>query len=123
MTNETIHIEEEVKDAAHKVEETAKRWTEEISVRGGDLGDTLGRLVKEATVRKITVRSESGKTLLEVPLVLGAAGMLFIGPWTGLLLITAWLTRVSILIEYEAAPTKVEEAVEDVVDDVKVAIA
>ena len=62
MTNETIHIEEEVKDAAHKVEETAKRWTEEISVRGGDLGDTLGRLVKEATVRKITVRSESGKT-------------------------------------------------------------
>jgi hypothetical protein len=40
-----------------------------------------------------------------------------------LLLIAAWLTRVSILIEYEAAPTKVEEAVEDVVDDVKVAIA
>ena len=123
MTNETIHIEEEVKDAAHKVEETAKRWTEEISVRGGDLGDTLGRLVKEATVRKITVRSESGKTLLEVPLVLGAAGMLFIGPWTGLLLITAWLTRVSILIEYEAAPTKVEEAVEDVAADVQAAIA
>jgi hypothetical protein len=123
MTNETIHIEEEVKDAAHKVEETAKRWTEEISVRGGDLGDTLGRLVKEATVRKITVRSESGKTLLEVPLVLGAAGMLFIGPWTGLLLITAWLTRVSILIEYEAAPTKVEEAVEDVAADVQAALA
>ena len=123
MTNETIHIEEEVKDAAHKVEETAKRWTEEISVRGGDLGDTLGRLVKEATVRKITVRSESGKTLLEVPLVLGAAGMLFIGPWTGLLLITAWLTRVSILIEYEAAPTKVEEAVEDVAADGQAALA
>ncbi len=123
MTNETIHIEEEVKEAAHKVEETAKRWTEEISVRGGDLGDTLGRLVKEATVRKITVRSESGKTLLEVPLVLGAAGMLFIGPWTGLLLITAWLTRVSILIEYEAAPTKVEEAVEDVAADVQAALA
>ena len=123
MTNETIHIEEEVKEVAHKVEDTAKRWTEQISVRGGDLGDTLGRLMKEATVRKITVTSQSGKKLLEVPLVLGAAGMLFIGPWTGILLIAAWLTRVSILIEYEAAPTKVEEAVEDVVDDVKVAIA
>ena len=123
MTNETIHIEEEVKDAAHKVEETAKRWTEEISVRGSDLGDTLGRLMKEATVRKITVKTESGRKLLEIPLVLGAAGMLIIGPWTGVLLIAAWLTRVSILIEYEAAPTKVEEAVEEVVDDVKVAIA
>ena len=123
MTNETIHIEEEVKGAAHKVEETAKRWTKEISVQGSDLGEALGRLMKEATVRKITVKSESGKTLLEVPLVLGAAGMLFIGPWTGLLLITAWLTRVSILIEYEAAPTKVEEAVEDVAADVQAALA
>ena len=55
MNDETIHIEEELKDAAHKVEGTAKRWTEQITVRGGDLGETLGRLAKEATVRKITV--------------------------------------------------------------------
>ena len=123
MTNETIHIEEEVKGAAHKVEETAKRWTKEISVQGSDLGEALGRLMREATVRKITVKSESGKTLLEVPLVLGAAGMLVIGPWTAVLLVAAWLTRVSILIEYEAAPTKVEEAVEDVAADVQAALA
>lgn len=123
MNDETIHIEEELKDAAHKVEDTAKRWTEQITVRGGDLGDTLGRLVKEATVRKITVKSQSGKTLLEIPLVLGAAGMLIVGPWTAVLLVAAWLTRVSILIEYEAAPTQVEEAVEDVVADVQAAMA
>ena len=123
MNDETIHIEEELKDAAHKVENTAKRWTEQITVRGGDLGETLGRLVKEATVRKITVKSESGKTLLEIPLVLGVAGALIVGPWTAVLLVAAWLTRVSILIEYEAAPTKVEEAVEDVVADVQAAIA
>jgi hypothetical protein len=123
MNDETIHIEEELKDAAHKVEDTAKRWTEQITVRGGDLGETLGRLVKEATVRKITVKSQAGKTLLEIPLVLGAAGMLIVGPWTAVLLVAAWLTRVSILIEYEAAPTQVEEAVEDVVADVQAAIA
>ena len=123
MNDETIHIEEELKDAAHKVENTAKRWTEQITVRGGDLGETLGRLVKEATVRKITVKSESGKTLLEIPLVLGVAGALIVGPWTAVLLVAAWLTRVSILIEYEAAPTKVEEAVEDVAADVQAAIA
>ncbi len=123
MNDDTIHIEEEVKDAAHKVEETAKRWTEQITVRSGDLGDTLGRLVKEATVRKITVKSESGKTLLEIPLVLGVAGAVIVGPWTAILLVAAWLTRVSILIEYEAAPTKVEEAVEEVAADVQAAIA
>ena len=123
MNDETIHVEEELKDAAHKVEDTAKRWTEQISVRGGDLGETLGRLAKEATVRKITVKSESGKTLLEIPLVLGVAGALFVGPWTAVLLVAAWLTRVSILIEYEAAPTQVEEAVEEMVADVQAAVA
>jgi hypothetical protein len=123
MTDETIHIEEEVKDAAHKVEATAKRWTEQITVRGGDLGETLGRLMKEATVRKITVKSESGKTLVEIPLVLGVAGALVVGPWTAVLLVAAWLTRVSILIEYEAAPTPVEEAVEEMASDVQAAIA
>ena len=123
MTDETIHVEEELKDTADKAEATAKRWTEEISVRGGELGETLGRLMKEATVRKIIIKSESGKTLLEIPLVLGVAGMVFIGPWTAGLLVAAWLTRVSILIEYEAAPTKVEEAAENVVEDVQAALA
>ena len=123
MSDETIHIEEELKGAAHKVEDTAKRWTEQISVRGGDLGETLGRLAKEATVRKITVKSESGKTLLEIPLVLGVAGAVIVGPWTAILLVAAWLTRVSILIEYEAAPTQVEEAVEEMVADVQAAVA
>ena len=123
MTDETIHVEEELKDTADKAEATAKRWTEEISVRGGELGETRGRLMKEATVRKIIIKSESGKTLLEIPLVLGVAGMVFIGPWTAGLLVAAWLTRVSILIEYEAAPTKVEEAAENVVEDVQAALA
>lgn len=123
MSDEMIHVEEEVKDVAHKVEATAKRWSEEISVRGGDLGDTLGRLMKEATVRKITIRSQSGKTLLEVPLALGVVGMAFLGPWTAGLLIGAWLARVSILIEYEAAPAKAEEMIEEAAQDVKAAIA
>jgi len=123
MNEETIHIEEEVKDVAHKLEDTAKRWTEEISVRGGEAGETVGRLLKEATVRKITIKSQSGKTLFEVPLVLGAAGMVILGPATAWLLVVAWLTRVSILIEYEAAPTKAEEAAEEFVEDVQAAIA
>ena len=123
MTEETIHIEEEVKDAAHKLEDTAKRWTEEITVRGGEAGETVGRLLKEAAVRKITVKSQSGKTLVELPLALGAAGVLLIGPATAWLLVAAGLARVSILIEYEAAPTKAEEAAEEFVEDVQAAIA
>ena len=40
------------------------------------------------------------------------AGVLIIGPWTAALLAAAWLSRVSILIEYEEAPSKVEQAAE-----------
>lgn len=96
MTENTIRIEEE---ELHRAEETSRKWTEEITVAGSDLMDTLGKLLKEATVRKITVRSQSGKTLFEIPLALGALGVLIIGPWTAAALVAAWLAKVSILIE------------------------
>ena len=107
--DELISVEEEFSSVIHKAEETGKRRFEEFSVRGGDLKDTLGRLAREATARKITLRNESGKTLAQIPLAIGAAGVLIIGPWTAALLAAAWLTRVSILIEYEELPAPAEE--------------
>lgn len=124
MTDETIHIEEEVTEAAKGVSATAKRWTEEISVRGSDVTETVGRLAKQATVRKITVKKADGQTLVEIPLVLGAAGVLIIGPWTAALLVAAWAMRLSILIEYEApVAEKVEDALDAATDAVEAAIA
>jgi hypothetical protein len=119
MSDEMIHVEEEMTEAAEGMKATAKRWTEEISVRGGDVRETVSRLVRKAGVRKITVKSANGRTIAQIPLVLGAAGVLIIGPWTAALLVAAWLTRVSILIEYEepvveALEEKFEEAVEAV---------
>jgi len=104
MSEDTIHFEEELHDAAVQAEGAAKRRIEIISVRGNELKDVVGRLANEARVRKITVKDRTGKKLLEIPFVLGAAGVLLIGPWTAALLAAAWLTRVSILIEYEEAP-------------------
>jgi len=101
---EVIHIEEEIQGATEKIEGAAKRRIEVISVRGNEMKDVVGRLANEARVRKITVKDRTGKKLLEIPFVLGAAGVLIIGPWTAALLAAAWLTRVSILIEYEEAP-------------------
>ncbi len=121
--NELIRVEEEFRDIVHKAEDTGKRRIEELSVRGGELKETLGRLAKEARVRKITVRSADGKTLVEIPFVLGAAGVLIIGPWTAALLAAAWLTRVSILIEYEEAPTAAEEAAKKAVEQIETRIA
>ena len=110
---EVIPVEEELHDAADRAEGEARRRIEVISVRGNEMKDVVGRLANEARVRKITLKNRAGKTLVEIPFVLGAAGVLLIGPWTAALLAVAWLTRVSILIEYEEAPA-IESAVEKI---------
>lgn len=94
-------------------ETKSKMRTEEISVAGRELMNTLGRLAREATVRKVTVKSASGKTIVEIPFLLGAVGVLALGPWTAALLGAAWLTRASVLIEYEEAPETMEEALRE----------
>jgi hypothetical protein len=122
--NNHIHIEEELHETADEAKFTARRFTKEVSVRGGDLRETVARLAKEATVRKITVKSQSGKTLIEMPLALGAVGALLIGPWSAALLAAAWVTRASILIEYvEPAVAEAQEAAEAAVEQIEAAIA
>ena len=75
MKDEIIHITEETGDRAGQA---GKRISEELSVRGSELQETLGRLAGEARVRKITVKSQSGRTLANIPLVLGVAGVLIV---------------------------------------------
>lgn len=109
MSDETIHIDELKVEA----EAAGRRWTEELSVSGSNLADTLGRLGREAAVRKITVKNARGRTIAEIPLLLGTAGVLVLGPWTAAVLVAAWLGRVSLIIEYEKAPDTMEEAVKE----------
>ncbi len=123
MSEQTINVEEEFKDVVAKAELVGQRRFEEISVRGSELKDTLGRLAKEARVRKITLKDQGGRTLAEIPLALGALGVLIIGPWTAALLATAWLTRVSILIEYEEAPSAAEEEFGEAIKQIEKRIA
>jgi hypothetical protein len=121
--HETIHIEEEISDAANRAQAVGRRGLEQISVRGDELKGALGRLGQEAKVRKITVKNRQGKVLANIPFVLGAAGVLIIGPWTAVLLAGAWLTRMSILIEYEEAPAAVEEAAGEITGKIEAAVA
>jgi hypothetical protein len=83
-----------------------RTWIEEVSVAGDQLVKTVQSLLREAVVRKITVKDRNGRTLLEIPLYAGAAGMFFLGWWSAALLIAAWFTEVSIFIEREAEPAE-----------------
>jgi len=78
-----------------------KSWTEEMSVVGDQLIKTVQSLLREAVVRKITVKDGNGRILAEIPLFAGAAGMVVLGWWSAVLLAAAWFTEVSIFIERE----------------------
>lgn len=103
--------EEEVVDAA----EDKKDWGEEFVVAGGELVDTVKGLVKEATIRRIVVKNEKYNVHLEVPLVLGVAGIALVPFYAGLALIAALVTECTILVErkepvVEKEPEPVVEA-------------
>lgn len=118
MSEETIHIEEDFKGSDNG--QGYKAWEEEIKVTGDELVGKVQELIKEATARKITVKDENGKTLLSIPLWSGVAGLLVFGAWSALALIAAWAANLSIIIEYvdlENIVEDVEEAVEDMADD------
>lgn len=52
---------------------TDTNWTEEFSVRSGEVIDKVKGLIYEGNVNKISVKSE-GRTLVEIPVTFGAIG-------------------------------------------------
>ncbi|MBE2222944.1 MAG: DUF4342 domain-containing protein [Anaerolineae bacterium] len=94
--DEEIPIEEEV---VGETAEGKKDWGEEFVVAGEELVATVKGLVKEAAIRRIVVKNEKYNIHLEVPLVLGVAGIALVPFYAGLALIAALVTECTILVE------------------------
>ena len=54
---------------------------ERLNVAGDQLVDTLKRLLREGTVRRIIVKSAQGRTLLDLPVNAGVVGFLLAPAW------------------------------------------
>jgi hypothetical protein len=48
---------------------------EDLRVNGEQMLDELRKLLKDGSVKKITLKNKEGKVILEAPLTLGAVGM------------------------------------------------
>ena len=51
-------------------------WTEEYKVDGDTLRMTLDELIREGKARRIIVKNARGRTVLRIPLLLGALSVL-----------------------------------------------
>jgi hypothetical protein len=95
---EEIKVEEEdVEGTNGKKEE--KITTEELVVKGEEVVESVKKLIQEAGVRRIVIKYKDGRTILEIPLVIGLAGIALLPVWSALALIAALVTECSILVE------------------------
>ena len=81
--------------------DSSKR-TEEHKVSGDDLLKKVKEIIREGNARKITIKSEAGKVLLEIPLSLGVVGVVLAPVWIAIGTIAALAGRYTIVVEKRA---------------------
>jgi len=72
---------------------------EEFTIGGEKLVSTIKKLVKERNIRRITVKNQEGKTLIEIPLTFGVVGALFLPTLAAIGAIAALVTECTIVME------------------------
>ena len=74
---------------------------EEHWVSGDKVVGKIKELIHEGNVRRIIIRNEEGRTLIEVPLTLGFGVAILIPVWAAIGAVAAVVTRCSIIVERE----------------------
>jgi len=73
--------------------------TEEFKVEGGKVLDTIKDLIHQGNIRRIILKNEAGKTLIEIPLTLGLVGAALLPIFAAVGALAAVVTRMVIVVE------------------------
>lgn len=73
--------------------------SEEFEVSGEKLVAKLKELLRQGNIRRITIKNDEGKTLIEIPLTIGVVGAVLLPVWAAIGAIAALVTKCTILIE------------------------
>jgi len=74
---------------------------EEHRVSGDGLVAKIKDIIHQGNVRRIIIRDDDGKELIEIPLTLGVVGTLLMPAWAAVGAIAALVTNCTILVERE----------------------
>ena len=72
---------------------------EEFEVTGEKLLATVKELIHQGNVRRIVIRNAKGVTLLEIPLVMGIAGAVFVPVWAAIGALAALVAKLTLVVE------------------------
>lgn len=76
-----------------------KTTQEEFKVSGDDVVRKVKELVKAGNIRRIIIKNEEGKTLIEIPLTIGVVGALLLPVLAAVGAIAAIVTNCTIVVE------------------------
>lgn len=86
---------------ADETEGADESQREEHQVRGDEVIQKVRELIHEGNVRRIIIRNDEGRTLIEVPLTVGVVGTLLAPVWAAVGAVAALVTHCSIEVEKE----------------------
>ena len=79
-----------------------ERFTkEEFKVSGEELVKKVKELVRQGNVRRVIIKNEQGKSLIELPLTLGVVGAVLLPAWAALGAVAALVANCTIVVERE----------------------
>ena len=78
-------------------EENIKK--EEFKVSGEEVVKKIKELVREGNIRRIIIKNEEGKTLIEVPLTIGVVGIALLPIWAAIGAVAALVANCTIVVE------------------------
>jgi hypothetical protein len=76
-----------------------KTRTEEFQVQGEEIIAKVKELVRQGNIRRISIKSEDGKPIVDIPLTLGVVGALLLPQFAALGAIAALVARCTITVE------------------------
>jgi hypothetical protein len=108
--NELIEIEEEDFPQSSDSDEKTAAWSEEFVMAGQELFETVMTLVHETNIRRIVIKNENKSIDLEIPLLIGVAGIALFPAYAALALIVSLAIDCTITVErVEKAPPPMED--------------
>ena len=90
------HTDGPIPEAAPKTERTAR---EEFRVSGEAVVAKVKELVREGNVRRIIIKNDDGRVLLEVPLTIGVIGTVLLPVWAALGAMAALVANLTLAVE------------------------
>lgn len=72
---------------------------QEFRIKGEDLVAKVKEIVAEGNIRRLIIKNDEGRTLLEIPLTIGVIGAILLPVWAAIGAVAALATNLTIVVE------------------------